>query len=190
MSCSSHRLTHRSLARTRQALLALVLGLATLVVATPSLAAGSPAPGDEATAQEGISWSLTPQADRGQPRVSVRADLDPGGTTEDTLVLTNVGTEAATFDLYASDGIVTDDGQFDILTRDLEPEGAGRWIRLEQDSIELEPGESADVPITLQVPDDATPGDHPAGVVATVAQRDADGGSPWRTASASGSTCG
>lgn len=158
---------------------ALLVTLVALLVLVSALltapAQASPTPEDEGAAPEGVVWSLTPTPERGQDRVSVRADLDPGASSEDAVVLTNAGAEPQTFELYASDGIVTEGGQFDIRTREVEATGSGTWITLEQERVELDAGESAEVPFSVQVPAEATPGDHPAGIVAVVAQEGADG---------------
>ncbi|TGJ94378.1 hypothetical protein DLJ96_19990, partial [Actinotalea fermentans ATCC 43279 = JCM 9966 = DSM 3133] len=80
-------------------------------------------------------------------------------------------------DVYASDGVVTADGQFDLLPAGATPVDGGAWITLgEGDTagptqrVEVAAESSVTVPFTVAVPADATPGDHPAGVVAALAR--------------------
>src|SRR5690606_22665802 len=57
-------------------------------------------------------------------------------------------------------------GRLDVLPRDTASSAVGTWLVPGVRSLRLAPGESADVPFTLRVPADATPGDH-AGAVLT-----------------------
>lgn len=119
-----------------------------------------------------LTWSLVPASAAGEPdgRQSFRAVLDPGGTVMEHAVLTNYSDSTVTFDLTASDGVIAEDGSFDILQDDEAPQDSGTWIAV-QDQVEVGPESSVLVPIQITVPDDAVPGDHPAGVTAGVSSR-------------------
>src|SRR5699024_7766773 len=75
--------------------------------------------------------------------------------------------EDVTFALLASDGVVGESGAFDLLPSDVEPTDTGAWIDIEEE-VALAAGESAVVPFTITVPEDALPGDHPGGIVASL----------------------
>ena len=116
-------------------------------------------------------WSLTPAPEDGEdkPRVSFRFDVPPSETVEDAVELTNFSAQEATFTLEAADGMVSESGTFDILQSGEENEAAGQWIELERSEVTVPADESVTIPFTLTVPDNATPGDQPAGIAASVA---------------------
>lgn len=93
--------------------------------------------------------------------------MEPGESHEDHVEVTNYSEQTVQFALLASDGVITDGGTFDLLPTDTEPVDAGAWVEIAPE-LELEPLGSAVVPFTLSVPDDALPGDHPGGIVASL----------------------
>lgn len=114
-------------------------------------------------------WSLTPeQQDDAEERVSFRFDVPPGETVDDAVELTNFSAQEATFTLTAADGVVSDAGAFDILRPDQENTAAGQWIELAQHEVTVPAEETVTIPFSLTVPDNATPGDQPAGIAAAV----------------------
>jgi hypothetical protein len=125
-------------------------------------------PGATAT-DDSLTWSLVPATPERQPddRQSFRLALDPGATATEYAILTNYSSDEVTFDLTASDGVIAEDGSFDILRDDEEPADSGAWISLE-DQVTVPAEGDALVPFTVTVPADATPGDHPAGITAGV----------------------
>ena len=156
-----------------------VLGaaLALPVAAAPTAtAAVSPDPATSTT------WALQPAtADGPDGRISLRHVVDGGGRAEDLIALTNFSGRTATFAVYASDGVVTPDGSFDVLASAEQPVDGGAWITVgpvdgaqPRDGggliLEVAAGATAMVPVGIAVPAEATPGDHPAGVVAELVQ--------------------
>ena len=129
---------------------------------------GAPAAAASADEEAPISWSVTP-ADASGPdgRVFVEHAVDPGDTVEDHLAVRNLGAEQVTFRLSAADGFYNANGRFDMLRSDQESVGAGTWITLPA-SVIVAPGATAVVPFSLTVPADAEPGDHAAGITASV----------------------
>jgi hypothetical protein len=115
-----------------------------------------------------ISWSVTP-ADGSGPdgRMFVEHAVDPGETVEDHLAVRNLGAEQVTFRLSAADGFYNANSRFDMLRSDQESVAAGTWITL-PDSVVVAPGATAVIPFSLTVPADAEPGDHAAGIAASV----------------------
>jgi hypothetical protein len=156
---------------------AAAVALAALLFAAPQGAAAA-AEGDERG--EGTTWALAPATDgAADGRVSLRHEIAPGDRIEDAVLLTNFSPHAATFSIYPSDGLVAADGSFDLLPPGEPPVGGGTWIDLgliqgsDQDpdpgtpvSVTVDAGASIVVPLTISIPDDAGPGDHPAGIVA------------------------
>ncbi|GIG29167.1 hypothetical protein [Cellulomonas marina] len=126
------------------------------------------------------TWTVRPAgADGPDGRTSLRHAVEPGQSVADHVAVTSFGPDAAVFRLYASDGVTGPDGAFDILPGGQAPTDGGAWVALgdvpgatrEDDgslTVELAPVATLLVPVTVAVPADATPGDHPAGVVAQV----------------------
>ncbi|MFD6092446.1 WxL protein peptidoglycan domain-containing protein [Oerskovia sp. NPDC060338] len=129
------------------------------------------------------TWAVEPATAEGPDgRVSYRLTVDPGGQAVEHVTVTNFSDHPATFDVYASDGVVTADGQFDLLAAGTTPTDGGSWITLGEGEtagptqrVEIAAESSATIPFTVVVPADATPGDHPAGVVAAPARAEGDG---------------
>jgi hypothetical protein len=169
--------------RTR-ALLGAALGLALLASAGTAAASDSahvaPRSASESSAPPSgaTTWALEPTTG-GAPdgRVSLRHEIEPGASVADEVTVTNFGSDPATFAVYASDGLISAEGSFDLLPPDQVPVDGGSWISLSSIDgaaarddggmiITIEPESTAVVPVTITVPDGATPGDHPAGIVA------------------------
>lgn len=129
-----------------------------LLVAPPAVAA----------ADSDVTWSVTPADDSGPDgRGVIEQELDPGESREDHLAVKNLSRSEVTFTLSAADGYYTDKGRFNMLPSDQESVDAGRWIELPE-SVTVQPNATVVVPFTTRVPDDAIPGDHAAGIAASV----------------------
>lgn len=172
----------RSPARTSAVfLLAASLAVAPAVVAPAAFALSAPiaatAPATyTSTSTDQVQWSVSPaDAEGPDGRISLRHVLDPGSTAEDTIAVANTGTTPATFDVRAGDGVVGSHGAFDVAPG--EPEDAGRWITIggtDAGALAIPAGETRMLPVTIAVPADAVPGDHPGGVVVGLSQRSDD----------------
>lgn len=150
-----------------------VAGLLALLTFSFSTLAVTPAAADTEDAAPTTVWSLTPAPqDDEEDRVSFRFDVPPGDSVEDAVELTNFSAEEATFTLQAADGVVSEAGTFDILRPGEENEAAGQWLELEQEEVTVPADESVTVPFTMTVPENATPGDQPAGIAASVSAGD------------------
>jgi hypothetical protein len=154
----------------------MALVVAGLLIAPAALAQTDP--GSRTT------WSIQPATDGASDgRVSLRHTVDPGATVSDSLVLINSSATATSFRVYARDGLVTEAGAFDILSFPTLPRDGGSWVSFPSapadaaptDGLVVEvPAESTvAVPVAVSVPGDATPGDHPAGIVAELMPTDA-----------------
>ncbi|WP_320777418.1 WxL protein peptidoglycan domain-containing protein [Streptomyces sp. CRN 30] len=156
---------HRHLLRT--VLLALLTALAlTGTVTGPARAAD----GD-------VTWTVrTASNGYGDDRSSFSHHVNPGGTVEDAMVVANRGRSELTLAVYAADGYTTGKGQLDLLTRDEKSTGVGAWVRPAKKTVRIAPGRTAEIPFTVEVPDDATPGDHVGGILTSLRQsEDAEG---------------
>ncbi|MFY1634981.1 WxL protein peptidoglycan domain-containing protein [Solwaraspora sp. WMMB335] len=139
---------------------------AALLAAVLPVAAATPAAAQPAGT---VTWAVQPSdADGPDSRVSFRYELEPGDSVTDHVTVTNLSDHEVSFRLYASDGITTSAGLFDLLPASERPRDAGSWIELARSTIDLAPDQRRTVAFTLRVPADATPGDHPAGIVAAV----------------------
>jgi hypothetical protein len=132
------------------------------------LAFASPSDG---TAERGVEWSVAPAtADEPDGRISLRHTIHPGGAVEDAIAVTNLSESSATFTVVTGAGMIGEDGAFDIGGR---AESAGMWVSvdgLDGDKVTLEPGEVRVLPVVIEVPAEAAPGDHPAGIAVGLSQ--------------------
>lgn len=127
-----------------------------------------PAPVQAAPAG-GAAWSVQPSSRTGPGnRPFFTYDLAPGAAVTDYVAVTNLGTSPQTFTVYASDAFTTATGGYDLLPADRPAADAGSWIRLGRRIVTVPPRSRADIPFSLTVPPNATPGDHAAGIVAAV----------------------
>jgi hypothetical protein len=135
-------------------------------------------PAGAALAADGdVTWTVrTASNSYGKNRSSFSYTVNPGGTVKDAMVVANRSRTPLTLAVYASDGFTTDKGQLDLLTRDKKSVGVGAWTQAGRRSIEIGPGETAEIPFTVAVPDNATPGDYAGGILTSLQQADeADG---------------
>lgn len=150
--------------------LAMLAALGLLGAGAPAAAAtddGEPAGGT-------ITWSVRPSdGAEVDGRSWVEQTLDPGQSTTEHLAVTNLGDVDVTFRLSAADGLFRDNGRFAMLESGQESVGAGTWITLDDDEVAVGAGETAIVPFTTTVPENTTPGDHAAGVAASILSRSA-----------------
>jgi len=140
---------------------------ATALLAVLAVLVFAPAP---AFADDSDGISGTPadaNGPDGRSRLSYQAA--PGQHLDDFYTVHNTGTTSQNFTVFATDAFNTDDGAYGLLDTDARPTDAGRWVAFQggakQLSIPLAPGASATVPFTVDVPADARPGDHAAGIV-------------------------
>jgi hypothetical protein len=141
-----------------------------LAVLTATIAAVPIAPtgATAAPAPPTLTWAVQP-ADQSGPdgRRWVEHTLDPGQVVTEHLAVRNFSDRAATFALKAADGYLTDKGRFNMLLSNQASKDGGTWIKV-QERVTVAGKTTMVVPFTITVPRDATPGDHPAGIAATV----------------------
>ncbi|WP_375384873.1 hypothetical protein [uncultured Microbacterium sp.] len=132
----------------------------------PASAAPAPSPSESGAAR--VTWAVRPaDATGADGRAWIEWAGDPGVERSEHLVVSNYGDEEIEFRLTAADGYFTDKGRFNMLPSDRASTDAGTWISLPA-SVTVPAGDSQNVPFTIAIPQDATPGDHPAGVAASI----------------------
>jgi hypothetical protein len=129
-----------------------------------------------AAAADDAPWAVrTASNEFGSSRPNYSYTLNPGGHLEDGLVVVNHGTTPLDLALYAADGFTTDAGRLDLVTKDATSTGVGAWVHASRDHVTIQPGKSAEVPFTVTLPANATPGDHLGGIVTSLTQASAAG---------------
>jgi hypothetical protein len=143
------------------ALLGILLGL---VSGTPATAA----PGDTSGAGR-ATFGVRPTGKNGpDDRPTFAYAATPGGVFQDQVEISNAGTRPLTLKVYASDAFTPRTGGFDLLAAGATSADAGTWVSLSRPSVTVPARSRVIVPFTLKVPAGATPGDHSAGIVATL----------------------
>ncbi|MFC6023392.1 hypothetical protein ACFP2T_45465 [Plantactinospora solaniradicis] len=138
----------------------MVLTVATL--ATPVAPAVAAEPGTT------VTWTVQPAGPSGPDgRRWIELTLDPGQVVTEHLAVRNFGSAAVVFSLNSADGYLTDKGRFNMLPSGQPSVDGGRWIDV-REAVTVGPNETRVVPFTITVPRDAAPGDHPAGIAASV----------------------
>ncbi|WP_436529385.1 WxL protein peptidoglycan domain-containing protein [Actinoplanes sp. HUAS TT8] len=156
--------------RIRASVLALSI-LAVLIPATPAAAAGNG------------EWSVTPTPAKNPgptPRLMFFLDAPGGQTVKESVRVSNLTTKPKSFLVYGADAYNTPhNGGFAFRSRDEKQADLGSWVVSPVSSVEIPARTSADIPFTIAVPSNATPGDHVGGIVAMEAEpgatADADG---------------
>jgi len=144
--------------------------LALVAAAAAALAlVATAAPTPAHAAEDGtITWSVRPADEHGPDgRSWVEQELDPGASVVEHLAVRNLSNEIVTFGLVAADGYFTDKGRFSMLPAGEESIDAGTWINVAE-SVTVEAGQTVVVPFSVTVPERAEPGDHAAGIAASI----------------------
>jgi hypothetical protein len=132
---------------------------------TPNTAASTAAP-------DLARWGITPSpAADGSERDSFQLEINPGSSAVDFVAITNLSSEDLVFDLYAADGVITDDGQPAILDRSSPAEDLAAWIGFNSPTATVAAGQRLGLPFRVSVPSTATPGDHCGGLIASLNQQ-------------------
>ncbi|MFD3934638.1 WxL protein peptidoglycan domain-containing protein [Streptomyces sp. NPDC058611] len=138
------------------------------VVMTALLAGAPPAAGAARTAvgaDGGSSWSVRPAGTA--DRAAFVMDSAPGTVVKDAVRISNLSDAPLSFQVYGSDAYNTPrDGALAYRQAGEAQSGLGGWLSLDTNALVIPPGRAADIPFTLNVPADATPGSHVGGIVA------------------------
>jgi hypothetical protein len=141
---------------------------AAAVLAALTVAALLPA-APAAAAPASVTWTVQPATAAGPDgRRWIERTLDPGQRVTEHLAVRNLGDATAVFTLKAADGYLTDKGRFNMLPSDRKSVDGGTWIAVPP-TVTVPAGQTAVVPFTIDVPAEVTPGDHTAGIAASIA---------------------
>lgn len=156
----------QSLRRTAATALAAALIGGAALSASPALAA-----------TDDVTWTVRTSSNAlGADRTNYSYTLNPGGHLDDGIVVANRGTETVELDVYAADGYTTTTGALDLRIAGEQSVGVGAWITVPQRHVSVPAGQSVDVPFSVDVPANATPGDYAGGVVTSLTVADASTG--------------
>ncbi len=125
------------------------------------------------------SWALTPTGTNpNEPgsRPNLSYEVPPGQVVDDSVTVWNSSDHQMSFRVYATDAFTTPTGGFDLLTGAQKPTDVGAWVTIDNPAFTLPPNSKTDLKLRLSVPADAAPGDHAAGVVASVTSGATDDG--------------
>ncbi|WP_433826413.1 WxL protein peptidoglycan domain-containing protein [Actinoplanes sp. CA-015351] len=129
-------------------------------------------PGAPALAADGdVTWTVrTASNSYGADRSSYTYAVNAGAETSDALVVANHGKAPITLAVYTADGYTTGEGQLDLLTADKKSVAIGAWVHASAATVTVPAGASAEVPFTVDVPANATPGDYVGGILTSLTQ--------------------
>lgn len=145
----------------------LLLCVVAVLLAAPVLPASAGRPLTAPGAGE-VSWSVVPASVNGPDgRRAVDLEIGAGRRVTEHIAVTNHSARPVAFVLDANDGYLTDKGVFDMRSAEVTPVDGGSWITV-PDTVTVDGGATAVVPVVVTAPDHATPGDHPAGVTASL----------------------
>lgn len=118
--------------------------------------------------QAAPAWTAQPAAngagrDGGRPYFYLEGL--PGSVLQDRLSVTNPGPEPLTVRLRGADAYNTAKGGFAVRGPHGST-GTGAWLRTATDKVTVPGRTRAEVPVSVTVPGDALPGDHPGAIVA------------------------
>ncbi|MFD9407873.1 WxL protein peptidoglycan domain-containing protein [Streptomyces sp. NPDC059989] len=126
-----------------------------------------------ATAADNGTWGVFPTPPAGAPMTDRGYFFHQGaaGTTVgDSATILNSSDKDLTFQIFATDAVNTPaGGAFALLPVETKPKDIGAWITLAPETattVTVPAKGRKDIPFTVKVPADATPGDHVGGIVA------------------------
>jgi hypothetical protein len=119
-----------------------------------------------------VPWTVKPAANKfGADRESYGYTLNPNGTLEDGIVVTNGGATPLQLAVHAADGATSPEGRLELVTKDVASKGVGAWVRPAHGDATVEPGKSVEVPFSITLPKNAPPGDYVGGIVTSDASQ-------------------
>ena len=123
-----------------------------------------------AQATDNGAWSVAPTPPdtvNPAPRNYFVLEGEPGTKIKDKVRLQNWTKDPITFKLFGADGFNTEqDGFFSLKGYDEKMTDLGRWVTPMTSQVTVYGSTQVDIPVTVKIPRNATPGDHVGGVVA------------------------
>lgn len=122
----------------------------------------------QAAARIDTTWSVVPANANGPDgRGDIDIELAPGQAVTEHVAVTNRSVKPVAFAIDANDGYLTAKGYFDMRPAEATPVDGGSWVAVPE-TVTVPAGGTTVVPVKVTIPENATPGDHPAGVTASV----------------------
>lgn len=148
------------------------LALAAALLSSFAVPAVAATPPDEA---EPTTWQVQPTGPDGPgQRAYFVLEADPGTTVHDMVAITNLSQRDVTMRVFASDAFNAVSGEFDLLATAENPVDVGAWTTIDPASVAADgtitvPARSRlSLPFSIEIPANATPGDHVGGIVTSV----------------------
>ena len=138
---------------------------ALLLVAVCATALTGLAAAPAAAVDDGNTSFVPVENTAADPHPFFRLAVNPGVRVRDRVVLENRSQRRQTYDIYAADATSVG-GAFALSGVDAAPTDVGRWLQVPARKVVLRPGESRTFAFAVEVPANATPGDHAGGIVA------------------------
>ena len=158
-----------------QAVVRILIALVALFMLVVSHAA-SASVADERAVPSRVTFGVQPATSHALDQRSYFSyGTTPGATVTDHAAIVNYSTRPLRLTVYATDAITTDGGGFGLLPARQKATDAGSWITLGSPAPRVTvPARSATgpgsviLPVSVTVPLGATPGDHVAGIIASL----------------------
>jgi len=112
------------------------------------------------------SFTVYPAKPNAVNSSSIIAEIKPGGTYEETVIVENKNDYAATLTTYAVDGTTAKEGGFTVKMKNDIQENIGLWAITDPTEIEVAARQKMEVKITITVPENAAMGEYRGGFVA------------------------
>lgn len=142
-----------------------------IVVALLSGVSGVVLASQTAFAEDQLSISSAPAADGSidKERSRFSYQVQPGQSISDEYFVQNTGSAPQAVTIYGTDAYNSENGDYALLDSGVPAQDVGTWVSFEDGSsalsLTLQPGESRVIGFTVNVPADASPGDHAGGIV-------------------------
>jgi hypothetical protein len=165
------RLIHRALG------VLLLVGAFVFASGDPASAAPSTSPGaPSAAAPNGATFGIGPANIKkidGRPLLSYLSS--PGGQLTDHVALENFASRPVALRVYVVDAVNSADGAIGYQPRSAKRVGAASWLAVSiphlASTVTIAPRSSRILTVSLTVPLNATPGDHAAGIIASLTSK-------------------
>ncbi|MDP3004419.1 MAG: LysM peptidoglycan-binding domain-containing protein [Candidatus Azambacteria bacterium] len=118
-----------------------------------------------------------PRADNPRTESIFVHTLEPGDVQEEGVLTVNNSAERKTMLVYSTDSTPSTGGAFACAQASVEKKDVGAWITLEKSEVTLDPGTSELVPFTINVPQNASVGEHNGCIVMQEKKEKAQAGS-------------
>jgi hypothetical protein len=122
-----------------------------------------------------VTFGIRPATGKGpDSRARFSYSSAPGTVIKDFVAVSNVSDIPLTLRVYAADAFNTSNGGYDLLAFGHPSTDVGAWAVPAKSSVTVPARSTTLVPFTLSIPTKASPGDHSAGIVASLSSEQVD----------------